>query len=49
MLALSETLQKTNYLLNGLTAEPQLGTVIESLVFKTKEILGRFTLQLSDL
>ena len=48
-LALSDTAQKTFYLLNGLTAEPKLGTVIESLVFKTKEILGRFTSQLSDL
>ena len=48
-LDLSDISQKTQYLLNGLTAEPKLGTVIESLVFKTKEILARFTSQLSDL
>ena len=46
---LAATAQKTHYFLNGLTAEPKLGTVVEALVFKTKQILDRFTAELSDL
>ena len=49
ILGLSVTSQKAHYFLNGLTSEPKLGTVVESLVFKTKQILDRFTAELSDL
>ena len=49
ILELCATAQKTHYFLNGLTSEPKLGTVVESLVFKTKQILDRFTAELSDL
>ena len=49
ILELAATAQKAHYFLNGLTSELKLGTVVEALVFKTKQILDRFTAELSDL
>ena len=44
----SKVIQGVDYFLNGLKNE-KLGTVIEALVFKTTQVMQRFTAEMSDL
>ena len=48
-MGLANIMQGLDYFINGLKNEQGLGTVIEALVFKTSQIMGRITSQLSDL
>ena len=48
-LVLSQSIQSTNYFINGLKKELKIGTVLEALLFKCGQILDRFTSELSDL
>lgn len=48
-MGLANIMQGLDYFINGLKSEKGLGTVIEALVFKTSQIMGRITSQLSDL
>ena len=48
-MGLANIMQGLDYFINGLKSEQGLGTVIEALVFKTSQIMGRITSQLSDL
>ena len=48
-LEMTRVIQSVDYYVNGLKNEKKLGTVIEALVFKTTQVMERFTAEMSDL
>ena len=48
-LEMTKVIQGVDYFINGLKSQKKLGTVIEALVFKTTQIMYRFTAEMSDL
>ena len=45
----TKVIQGVDFFINGLKSQKKLGTVIEALVFKTTQIMYRFTAEMSDL
>ena len=48
-LEMTKVIQGVDFFINGLKSQKKLGTVIEALVFKTTQIMYRFTAEMSDL